>query len=286
MHTPEIVMRSWTRPAPFTLLVLLASVVASAQIKREVLAYNVNARPVISIRNQYGRITVTPSNSARIVATVTHSDAVEIQGQQIENRVELITGSQISSGAKADNVDYQVLVPADACVILSTAAGSLSAESLEGDLVFEGTTASVDAHLIHNAHVHVKTLSGPISLRQVTDGHVDVTTSSGDVLLQDVTGPMVEVHSATGQIRYSGNPGEGFYKLVTGTGNIDVALASGGLTHFKARSVKGKVNNQILPARAIAATSFTSSKTLLSQGSAAFELHSFRGNISMREASK
>lgn len=279
-------MRSWTRPVPFALFVVLLSVAASAQIKREVLAYNVNARPVISIRNQYGRITVTPSNGERIVATVTHSDAVAIQGQQTENRVELVTGSQISSGAKADNVDYQVLVPADACVILSTAAGSLSAENLEGDLVFEGTTASVDAHLIHNAHVHVKTLSGPISLRQVTDGHVDVTTSSGDVLLQDVTGPMVEVHSATGQIRYSGNPGEGFYKLVTGTGNIDVALVEGGLTHFKARSVKGKINNQILPARAIAASSFTSSKTLLPQGAAAFELHSFRGNISMREASK
>jgi len=279
-------MRSWTRPVPLTLFVVLASVAASAQIKREVLAYNVNARPVISIRNQYGRITVTPAIGERIVATVTHSDAVAIQGQQIDNRVELVTGSQISSGAKADNVDYQVLVPADACVILSTAAGSLSAENLEGDLVFEGTTASVDAHLIHNAHVHVKTLSGPISLRQVTDGHVDVTTSSGDVLLQDVTGPMVEVHSATGHIRYSGNPGDGFYKLVTGTGNIDVALVSGGLTHFKARSVKGRVDNQILPARPVLASSFASSKTLLPQGAAAFELHSFRGNISMREASK
>lgn len=279
-------MRSWTRPAPHVLFLLVVSAVASAQIKREVLAYNVSARPVISIRNQYGRITVTPSNGGHVVATVVHSDAVSIQAQQIENHIELITGSQISTGAKADNVDYQVLVPADACVILSTAAGSLSAENLEGDLIFEGTTASVDAHLIHNAHVHVKTLSGPISLRQVTDGHVDVTTSSGDVLLQDVTGPMVEVHSGTGHIRYLGNPGDGFYKLVTGTGNIDVAVASARLAHVKARSIKGRVDNQILPARPIVANSFASSKTLLPQASAAFELHSFRGNILVREASK
>ena len=55
-------MRSWTRPAPLVFLVLIASVVASGQIKRDVLAYNVTARPVISIRNQYGRITVTPSS--------------------------------------------------------------------------------------------------------------------------------------------------------------------------------------------------------------------------------
>ncbi len=249
-------MRNAARLAPLTLLILAACVASSAQIKREVLAYTVSVKPVISIRNQYGRITVTPSSENRVVATVTHSDAVQIQAQQSESRIELTTGSQISSGAKADNVDYQVLVPADACVILSTAAGSLSAENLEGDLIFEGTTASVDAHLIRNAHVHVKTLSGPISLRQVTEGHVDVTTASGDVVLQDVSGPMVEVHSGTGRIRYSGNPGMGFYKLVTGTGNIDVAVISPRFTHFKARSVKGKVDNQILPAPPVMATGF------------------------------
>lgn len=281
-------MRNASRLAPLTLLILSACVASSAQIKREVLAYTVNAKPVISIRNQYGRITVTPSSENRVVATVTHSDAVQIQAQQSESRVELTTGSQISSGAKADNVDYQVLVPADACVILSTAAGSLSAENLEGDLIFEGTTASVDAHLIRNAHVHVKTLSGPISLRQVTEGHVDVTTASGDVVLQDVSGPMVEVHSGTGRIRYSGNPGRGFYKLVTGTGNIDVAVISPRFTHFKARSVKGKVDNQILPAAPVMANGFASgaSNSLLRQASAAFDLHSFRGNILVREASK
>jgi hypothetical protein len=286
MHRTETVMRSWTRVAPLALSILALSVVATAQIKRDVLAYSVNARPVISIRNQYGRITVTPSSGNRVVATVVHSDAVAIHAQQIENRIELITGSQITSGAKADNVDYQVLVPADACVILSTAAGSLSAENLEGDLIFEGTTASVDAHLIRNAHVHVKTLSGPISLRQVTDGHVDVTTSSGDVVLQDVTGPMVEVHSGTGRIRYSGNPGGGFYKLVTGSGNIDVAVVSPNFAHFKARSVKGKVDNQILPARPVMASGFANSTALLPEGSAAFELHSLKGNISVHESSK
>ena len=56
----------------------------------------------------------------------------EIPGEQSENRTELATGSQRFTGVKADNVDYQVLVPADACVILITAAGSLSVENLEG----------------------------------------------------------------------------------------------------------------------------------------------------------
>src|SRR5690349_13470293 len=127
----RVLMSRSTAFAPIPVFVLIACVVASAQIKREVFAYKVNARPVISIRNQYGRITVTPSSVDRVVATVVHSEAVEILHQQNENRIEITTGSQIATGAKADNVDYQVLVPADACVILSTAAGSLSAENLE-----------------------------------------------------------------------------------------------------------------------------------------------------------
>jgi len=277
-------MRRSTRLAPLTLLILAASVATSAQIKRDVFAYKVSPRPVISIRNQYGRITVTPSSVDRVLATVVHSDAVEILHQQNENRIEMTTGSQVATGAKADNVDYQVLVPTDACVILSTAAGSLSAENLEGDLIFEGTTASVDARALHNAHIHVKTLSGPITLRQITGGYVDVTTASGDVSLQEVSGPMVEVHSGTGRIRYLGDPGQGFYKLMTGTGNIDVAVPFAGLAHFKARSVKGKVDHQILgpPLAGLAGQS----SSLLHAAAAAFELHSLRGNISVREASK
>jgi len=271
------------RLAPLAVLVLAASVASPAQIKRDIYAYKVGPHPVISVRNQYGRITVTPSAVDRVVATVVHSDAVEILHQEAENRIELITGSQVATGAKADNVDYQVLVPADACVILSTAAGSLSAENLEGDLIFEGTTASVDARALRNAHIHVKTLSGPITLREISNTYVDVTTASGDVSLQHVSGPIVEVHTGTGQIHYTGDPGQGFYKLVTGTGNIDVGVPYAGMAHFKARSVKGKVDHQILgpPLAGLGGAS-----SLLHSAAAAFEVHSLRGNILLREASK
>ena len=269
---------------PIGIIVLAVCVSAAAQIKRDVYAYKVGTRPVISVRNQYGRITVSPTAVDRVVVTVVHSDAVEILHNQNENRVEMITGSQPAGGAKADNVDYQVLVPPDACVILSTAAGSLSAENLQGDLIFEGTTASVDARSLRNAHVHVKTLSGPITLREIRDGYVDVATASGEVTLQDVSGPMVQVHSGTGGIRYSGNPAGGFFKLVSGTGNIDVSVPSPGIAHFKARSMKGKVDHQILGPQL--APLPVQGNSLFQPAIASFEIHSLRGNISLREASK
>jgi hypothetical protein len=276
-----------SRPLDLALVViifLILCVSAPAQIKRDMFAYKVGAHPVISVRNQYGRITVTPTAVDRVVATVVHSDAVEILQTQSENRVELITGSQVASGTKADNVDYQVLVPPDACVILSTAAGALSAENLEGDLIFEGTTASVDARSLRNAHVHVKTLSGPITLREIRNGYVDVTTASGEVSLQDVSGPMIEVHSGTGLIRYLGDPGHGFFKLVSGTGNIQVSLPYAGMARFKTRSVKGKIDHQVLGPQLAPIPGQSSS--LLHPALASFEIHSLRGNISVREASK
>jgi len=126
-------------------------------------------------------------------------------------------------------------------------------------------------------------MSGPITLRQISGGYVDVTTASGDVSLQDVSGPMIEVHAGTGRIQYLGDPGQGFYKLMTSTGNIDVGVPVAGLAHFKARSVKGKVDHQILgpPLAGVAQSS-----SLFHAAAAAFQLHSLRGNISVREAYK
>ena len=270
--------------APAGIFLLVFCISAAAQIKRDTFAYKVGSRPVISVRNQYGRITVTPTAVDRVVITVVHSDAVEILHNQSENHIEMITGSQLASGAKADNVDYQVMVPPDACVILSTAAGSLSAENLQGDLILEGTTASVYAGSLRDAHLHVKTLSGPITLHEIHGGYVDVATASGEVNLKEVSGPMIQVHSGTGPIRYLGDPSGGFFKLVSGTGNIFVSLPSAGMAHFKARSMKGKVEHQVLGPQL--APFPGQGNSLLHPALASFEIHSMRGNISVREASK
>ena len=145
----------------------------------------------------------------------------------------------------------------------------------------------MDAHALHNAHVHVKTLSGPISLRQIVGGRVDVRTSSGDVILQNVTGPMVEVHSGTGQIKYVGDPGVGSYRMVTTSGNIEVLMPVGKLARIKARSTKGRVDNPIeaQPPAATRGFSFRP-KSSPAHGAAAFELLSFQGDISVRASSK
>jgi DUF4097 and DUF4098 domain-containing protein YvlB len=99
---------------------------------------------------------------------------------------------------QSGRVDYEILVPADASLTLHSSTGSLHAEKVHGDVTLEGASATVDVRDISSAHVHVKTLNGPVTLTNVQDGHVEVDSLSGEVTLTSVTGPLVQVISTSG----------------------------------------------------------------------------------------
>ncbi len=61
-------------------------------------------------------------------------------------------------------MDYTVLVPAAAFVSLRSSDGTLRAQGLRGDVVLEAASGSVEVTDISDAHLHVRTLSGPITL--------------------------------------------------------------------------------------------------------------------------
>ena len=58
-----------------------------------------------------------------------------------------------------------------------------------------------------DSHVHVKTMTGAITLTNIRDGHVEIDSVSGDVTLHSVTGPLVRVSSTSGKIQYDGDFG-------------------------------------------------------------------------------
>ena len=171
--------------------------------------FNVGPKSVVSVNNPYGSISVKPSSGNSVtINAVLHSDKVEVDNTQIGNRVDvqshLLPGADVDSG----RVDYEILVPADASVTLHSSTGPLHAEKLHGDVTLEGAGATVDVRDITDAHVHVKTLNGPVTLTNVQEGHVEVDSLSGDVTLDRVTGPLVQVISTSGGINYIGDFGE------------------------------------------------------------------------------
>jgi hypothetical protein len=209
--------------------------------------FTVGPKAGISVMNPYGSISVRPSlNNTVIVNATLHSDKVEVDNRQSGNRVDIQSHLLPGADAESGRVDYEVLVPADASVTLHSGTGPLSAEKLHGDVTLEGTEAMVDVRDVSDAHVHVKTLNGPVTLDNVQNGHVEIDSLSGEVTLKKVTGPLVQVVSTSGRINYIGDFGNsGEYRLTSHSGDIEATIPEWTSADVSARSVRGEVRDDI-----------------------------------------
>ncbi|HTW59750.1 MAG TPA: DUF4097 family beta strand repeat-containing protein [Terriglobales bacterium] len=209
--------------------------------------FNVGPKAGLSVNNPYGSVSVKPSTGNTVVINaLLHSDKVEVDNNQAGNRIEV--QSHLLSGAdpQSGRVDYEILVPADASVTLHSSTGTLHAEKLHGDVTLEGAAATVDVRDITDAHVHVKTLNGPVTLTNVQDGHVEVDSLSGAVTLDRVTGPLVQVISTSGGISYAGDFGDGGeYRLTSHSGDIEAIVPDNTSADVSARSINGEVRDDI-----------------------------------------
>jgi DUF4097 and DUF4098 domain-containing protein YvlB len=238
-------MRGRQYETKLALVVLLVTAsVAMAETRRE-FRFPVTGKASVSVTNIYGPISVKSTPGAQVfVVAVLHSDKVEIDQTQSGDRIDLVSHLLPGADMQSGEVEYEIQVPIETSVTLHTTTGSLTAEKLQGDLSAEGAAANVSLRDIANAHVHVKTLDGPITLANINNGHVEVTSISGNVVMTAVNGPLVQVNSASGKIRYDGDFGyAGVYLLSTHTGDIEATAPSYASIDVTARSEKGKVEN-------------------------------------------
>ena len=208
---------------------------------------NVGPRAGVSVNNPYGSISVKPSTgNVVVINALLYSDKVEVDKNLVGNRVEIQSHLLPGADAQSGRVDYEIFVPADASITLHSSTGPLRAERLHGDVTLEGAAATVEIRDITGAHVHVKTLNGPVTLTNVQDGHVEVDSLSGAVTLNGVTGPLVQVISTSGSISYIGDFGDrGEYRLTSHSGNIDATVPDSTSADVSARSVRGEVHDDI-----------------------------------------
>jgi DUF4097 and DUF4098 domain-containing protein YvlB len=253
--------------------------------------FNVGPRAGVSINNPYGSVSVKPSTGNFVVINaILSSDKVEVDNALVGNRVEvqshLLTGSDALSG----RVDYEILAPADASITMHSSSGSLRAEKLNGDMSLEGAAATVDVRDITNAHVHIKTLNGPVTLTNVQDGHIEVDSLSGNVSLRSVNGSVVQVVSTSGGISYIGDFGDhGDYRFTSHSGDIDAVVPGSTSADVSARSVRGEVHDDI-PLQPKQHTSFVLKEGVALWGtmgraavSSTVVLRSFSGKIHLRK---
>ena len=113
-------------------------------------------------------------------------------------------------------------------------------------MTLEGTGATVDVHDVSDAHVHVKTLNGPVTLTNIQHGHVEVDSLSGEVTLDRVTGPLVQIISTSGKINYSGDFGNGGeYRFTSHSGDIEATVPESTSADVSVHSVKGEVHDDV-----------------------------------------
>ena len=277
-----------------TISAILAGTIMSGTLLAEThkeYRFNVGPRAGVSVNNPYGSVSVKPSTgNIVVIRAVLSSDRVEVDNALVGNRVEVQSHLLAGADAQSGRVDYEILVPADASITLHSSAGSLRAEKLHGDVSLEGAAATVDVRDITNAHVHIKTLNGPITLTNVQDGHVEIDSLSGNVTLRSVNGPLVQVVSTSGGISYTGDFGDhGDYRFTSHSGDIDAVVPGSTSADVSARSVRGEVHDDI-PLQPKPHTSFVLKEGVALWGtmgraavSSTVVLRSFSGKIHLRK---
>jgi len=265
------------------------SAYALAAGNRKEFKYIVGGNASVSVMNQFGSVILTPATGNQVIVTATtHSDQVEADSSQSGNRIEVRTHFLQSVSDADGKVDYEIQVPNGATVSAQVATGSIRAERLNGDVTLSGDSASLEARNINNAHVHARTVSGPITLADITGGHVEIGTGSGKVSLNNVTGPSVTVNTTSSPISYDGDfGGGGAYRLSSHSGPIDVALPASASVEVKAESVNGNVQNDF-PLQQKTHSDFTpkvgrSFQGFANSGSSSVQLHSFSGTIRVKK---
>lgn len=264
-----------------TALWVLVSMLGGAQITKEV-RFTVGQKPVVSITNNYGSITVKPSGTDQVVVTtISNSDEVSFVNEQHGTRVELRVESKRSANRLAE---YTVFVPATSTVTLRSLDGALYAQGLQGDVILEGSTSIAEVTDATDAHVHIKTLSGSASLKNSRHCRLYISSVTGNINVHNVTESLIEAHSASGRITYDGDPGTtGEYRLTSHTGDLDVSIPAGAVAQITAHSLAGGTDESA----SLGSTQVTSQESpfvkpgLVRSGSR-FVLRSFRGKIHVK----
>jgi hypothetical protein len=226
------------------MLATYLSAAAFAETKKT-FTFKVGPNANISVDTQTGGISVRPGTSDQVLVTaILKSDNVEVDQQQMGNRIEIASHWLPGANDRTGQVDYELQIPPDATLNLRSSIGALSAERLQGDVTMEGADAVVNVHSMDSGHIHVRTMRGPITLTDVTNGHIELASISGDIHLKSVSGPLVQASSGGGRIFYDGDFGSGGeYKFTTHKGDIEALVPADVSADFRAHSMLGRVHH-------------------------------------------
>jgi DUF4097 and DUF4098 domain-containing protein YvlB len=276
------------RGAHWLLVVLAGCATLVAAENRKEFHYNLGPHASVTVINQFGGITITPSSDGQVGGSaLLHSNKVEVDVTQHAGRLELRTHFLQNASPAEGRVDYQLRLPADASVSARSSSGPISIQGISSDMTLEGDAADISVRQVNGGHIHVHTLSGPIRLDDVSNGDVEAISVSGPVTLNNSDGRLVSINTTDGKITYTGDFGDnGEYLLANHSGDIDVILPASASVDISATSAQGTVTNEFPfhpPAHSAFPTTGKSFAGTANAGSSSVRLRSFSGKIHVKK---
>lgn len=152
-----------------------------------------------------------------------------------------ILDPQASSQEKT--ASYELDVPKDSSLVISSPEGSISVEHINGDDSIESVNGAVSVS-DGAGMVRVRSLNANINFIRPT-GRVEATSIMGNLTFTGSESTKIEAHTESGKITFDGDflP-VGDYVLKTYAGDVSVTCPTSDSFALDAHSLRGKVDNQ------------------------------------------
>jgi DUF4097 and DUF4098 domain-containing protein YvlB len=224
-------------------LLLIGATPASAD--RIIKRFKVDARPVITVHNPNGKIVIKAWTKSEVMLVADRaSSQVAVDATKTGNRVD-ITTRQVSDAVSPTQLsaDYQINVPEDAELQIHDDSGTVSVNSVLGDMNVDTIGAGVDLEDAAG-YLTVNTVGGSFQCVRCA-GRLEVSSISGSIRFMDTRSYHVRAKTSTGNILFDGEflP-NGIYRLRNYSGNIEVRFSPGDSFDLSATSLKGAVHNE------------------------------------------
>lgn len=253
--------------------------------------FKTTENPRISLSNLKGTIVVRGWDKSEVHAVcLTTSPRVEIDCDQMPaageaEKVHFAThllGE--GTGDQNQSADYTLEVPVGSSLDIHDPDGAITVQRVSGDQWIESVKASVSVS-DGAGHVSVRSLNGDIDLIRPT-GRIEASSVMGTLRFKGSASPMVRAHTTgSGRIIFEGSfVPSGDYVLSSYQGDVEISCPASDSFELRARTVHGKVNNELqLNRKNHVPFSYGSGLFgVHNQGDATVELSSYNGTIHLR----
>lgn len=242
-------MRNWVSGRPWAVGMVLPALVAltmPAYGHRLEKRFAVELRPVVTVRNFHGKITVKSWAKQEVLVVANHaSEKTEVDADQAGNRVDMITHHLANQVTPRDaEADYEITVPEETELQVRTDSGWVVVERVTGDLTIDTVAADVDLKEV-SGYLVIKTVGGSLVCLRCA-GRIEFNSVGGSLSLTQPVASLVRAQTSSGRIVFDGDfLRGGVYALKTYSGPIEVRFSEGDSFDLTARSMTGKVDSPV-----------------------------------------